>query len=68
MDAESSAAVWVQEGRGARGSRLGVGNKGFKDLAVWQQAKDLAVLTYRVSDSEMKDVDFGLKDQIRRAR
>jgi four helix bundle protein len=44
-----------------------VGDKGFKDLAVWQQAKDLAVLTYRVSDSEMKCVDFGLKDQIRRS-
>ncbi len=44
-----------------------MGNKGFKDLAVWQKAKDLAVLIYRVSNSEMKSVDFGLKDQIRRS-
>ena len=44
-----------------------MGNKGFKDLAVWQRAKDLAVLIYKVSDSEMKSVDFGLKDQVRRS-
>ena len=44
-----------------------MGNKGFKDLAVWQKAKDLAMLIYRVSNSEMKSVDFGLRDQIRRS-
>ena len=44
-----------------------MGNKGFKDLAVWQKAKDLAVLIYGVSNSEMKSVDFGLKDQVRRS-
>jgi hypothetical protein len=42
-----------------------VGNNGFKDLAVWQQAKDLAVLTYRVSDSEMKDERGTDKESIR---
>jgi len=44
-----------------------VGKKGFKNLAVWQKAKDLAVLIYRVSNSEMKNVDFGLRDQVRRS-
>jgi len=44
-----------------------VGSKGFKDLAVWQKAKDLAVLIYKVSKDEMKGVDFGLRDQIRRS-
>jgi four helix bundle protein len=44
-----------------------VGGKGFKDLAVWQKAKDLAVLVYGVSDGEMKGIDFGLRDQIRRS-
>ena len=44
-----------------------MGNNGFKDLAVWQKAKDLAVLIYGVSNSEMKSVDFGLKDQVRRS-
>jgi four helix bundle protein len=42
-----------------------MGNKGFKDLDIWQKAKDLAVLTYRVSDSDMQGLDFGLRDQIR---
>ncbi len=44
-----------------------MGNKGFKDLAVWQKAKDLAVLIYKISNGSMKSVDFGLKDQIRRS-
>ncbi len=42
-----------------------MGNNGFKDLAVWQQAKDLAVLTYRVSDCEMKDERGTDKESIR---
>ena len=67
MDANQSAAIPHHEGRGARGSRLGVRNKGFKDLAVWQKAKDLAMLIYRVSNSEMKSVDFGLRYQVRRS-
>ncbi|MEW6543772.1 MAG: four helix bundle protein [Nitrospirota bacterium] len=44
-----------------------MGKKGFKDLAVWQKAKDLAVLIYRASDEDFKDLDFGLRDQIRRS-
>ena len=44
-----------------------MGGKGFKDLAVWQKAKDLAVLVYGVSDGDMKRIDFGLRDQIRRS-
>ena len=44
-----------------------MGSKGFKDLAVWQNAKDLAVLIYRISNSDLKNVDFALKDQIRRS-
>jgi four helix bundle protein len=44
-----------------------LGGNGFKDLAVWQKAKDLAVLVYGVSDGEMKRIDFGLRDQIRRS-
>ena len=55
------------ERREARGARLGVGNQGFKDLAVWQKAKDLAVLIYRISNHDLKDIDFGLRDQIRRS-
>ena len=44
-----------------------MGSKGFKDLAVWQNAKNLAVLIYRISNSDLKNVDFALKDQIRRS-
>jgi four helix bundle protein len=44
-----------------------VGNKGFKDLAVWQKAKDLAVLMYKISTHDMKSVDLGLRDQLRRS-
>ena len=42
-------------------------NKGCKDLIVRQKTKDRAVLIYRVSNSKMKSVDFGLRDQIRRS-
>lgn len=44
-----------------------MGNKGFKDLAVWRTAKDLAVLIYRLTIHEMKSVDLGLRDQLRRS-
>jgi four helix bundle protein len=44
-----------------------VGGTGFTDLAVWQKAKDLAVLVYGVSDGEMNGIDFGLRDRIRRS-
>lgn len=44
-----------------------MGKKGFKDLLVWQMAKDLAVRVYRISESQDLKKDFGLCDQIRRS-
>ena len=44
-----------------------MGGNGFKYLAVWQKAKDLAVLIYKVSDTDMMHTDFALRDQIRRS-
>lgn len=44
-----------------------MGKKGFKDLLVWQMAKDLAVRVYRISESQALRKDFGLCDQIRRS-
>jgi four helix bundle protein len=39
----------------------------FKELKVWQQAKDLAVDIYRLTDQGFFIKDFGLRDQMRRA-
>ncbi|HUX57586.1 MAG TPA: four helix bundle protein [Bacteroidales bacterium] len=39
----------------------------FKKLHVWQNAKDLAVNVYKLTDSVYFNKDFGLKDQIRRS-
>ena len=39
----------------------------FKELQVWQLAKDLAVSAYKLTDSGRFDRDFGMKDQIRRS-
>jgi four helix bundle protein len=39
----------------------------FKDLKVWQQAKDLAVEIYKVTDNGQFVKDFGLRDQMRRS-
>ena len=44
-----------------------MGKKGFKDLVVWQKAKDLAVQIYRLSENGALGRDFGLRDQIRRS-
>jgi four helix bundle protein len=44
-----------------------MGNKGFKDLIVWQKAKDLAVKIYRSTENGNMGHDFGLRDQIRRS-
>jgi four helix bundle protein len=44
-----------------------MGKKGFKELMVWQQAKDLAVMVYRLSKEGALGRDFGLRDQIRRS-
>ena len=39
----------------------------FKELKVWQEAKDLAVAIYTITENEQFKKDFSLKDQIRRA-
>jgi len=39
----------------------------FKDLAVWQHARDLAVEVYRITAEGRLSKDFGLKDQMQRA-
>ncbi|MBM4132812.1 MAG: four helix bundle protein [Nitrospira sp.] len=44
-----------------------MGKNGFKDLVVWQRAKDLAVQLYRLSEEETRNRNFGLWDQIRRS-
>jgi len=41
--------------------------KRFEDLEVWQRAKDLTNLIYRLSASGEFSRDFGLRDQMRRA-
>jgi four helix bundle protein len=38
-----------------------------KNLEVWKDAKDLAVYTYKITNSGLLAKDFGLRDQIRRA-
>ena len=39
----------------------------FRELKVWQRAKDLAVFIYEVTGCEAFAKDWGLRDQIRRA-
>jgi four helix bundle protein len=39
----------------------------FRDLKVWQKAKDLAVFIYRLTTHGEFANDYGLRDQIRRA-
>ena len=40
---------------------------GFRDLRVWQLAKELAVDIYRITESSPLSRDYGLRDQLRRA-
>lgn len=40
---------------------------GFKQLKVWQEAKDLAIAVYHLSQSSELAKDFGLRDQICRS-
>jgi four helix bundle protein len=40
---------------------------GFKDLIVWQKAKELAVRVYKMTETGGIMRDFNLKDQIRRS-
>lgn len=44
-----------------------MGNRGFKDLRIWQISKDLAVEIYKITNCGQFQRDFGLRDQIRRA-
>jgi four helix bundle protein len=44
-----------------------MGKKGFRELIVWQKAKDLAVTIYRVSEEGTLSRDYALRDQIRRS-
>ena len=39
----------------------------FRDLKVWQRAKDLAVFMYKLTGHGKFSKDYGLRDQIRRA-
>ncbi len=44
-----------------------MGEEGFRQLRVWQAAKELAVVIYRATESAPLSRDFGLRDQLRRA-
>jgi four helix bundle protein len=44
-----------------------MGRKGFKDLMVWQRAKEIALMVYKASEEGSLSRDFGLRDQIRRS-
>jgi four helix bundle protein len=39
----------------------------FKELKVWQRAKELAVYIYKMTEDGQFAKDYGLRDQIRRA-
>ena len=41
-----------------------MGKKGFKDLVVWQKAKDLAVQIYRLSENGALGRGFELRTQV----
>jgi len=41
--------------------------KGYKELVVWQKARDLAVLIYSITGQVKFKKDFGLCDQVRRS-
>ena len=44
-----------------------MGDKGFRDLRIWQKGKELAVDIYKITNSGKFQRDFGLRDQIRRS-
>ena len=41
--------------------------KGYKDLLVWQKARDLAVLIYSITNQAKFKKDYALCDQVRRS-
>lgn len=44
-----------------------MGEGGFRNLMVWQKARDLVVQIYKLTNRTPFTKDFGLRDQIRRA-
>ena len=44
-----------------------MGVTGYKNLIVWQEAKKLTVLVYKITEKFPKSEEFGLKSQMRRA-
>ena len=44
-----------------------MGRKGFRELKVWEKAKDLAVFIYKATGSGKFLKDYSFRDQIRRA-
>jgi len=40
---------------------------GFKDLKIWQIAKDLSIKIYQLTSNTQFSRDYGLRDQIRRS-
>ena len=44
-----------------------MGTEGYRDLRVWQRAKDLAVTIYKLTSSGPLARVFGLRDQIQRS-
>lgn len=42
-------------------------NSGYKKLIVWQEAKNLTVLVYKLTEKFPKSEEYGLKGQMRRA-
>lgn len=55
------------ERSGVIGENLVKGERGFKELQVWQRAKELAVLVYRATETGGIAKDSGRKNQMRRA-
>jgi len=44
-----------------------MGNMDFTSLNVWQEAKELAVMIYKITDKDPISKDFSFRDQIRRS-
>lgn len=42
-------------------------NSGYKKLIVWQEAKNLTILVYKLTGKFPKSEEYGLKSQMRRA-
>lgn len=57
----------VQKGQMEQRYQRDNSSKGYHKLIVWQRAKDLVVLAYKITDKFPKSEEFGLKSQMRRA-